>query len=81
MQTLTQSIKSASVNGNIAIERAVKLAEDVDRERSITQELLKKLSSQVGMVLREEIEEHLAGMNGIKFNSTAFNYERLNGDQ
>lgn len=81
MQTLTQSIKSASVNGNIAIERAVKLAEDVDRERSITQELLKKLSSQVGMVLREEIEEYLAGMNGIKFNSTAFNYERLNGDQ
>jgi hypothetical protein len=43
--------------------------------------LLKACKGHVGMLLGEDIESHLAEINGTYFNAMDYNFERLPGDQ
>lgn len=76
-----QSIKSAAINGHVSLEAALKIATSVENERTATKELLKKCEKQVGMYLGEEINQHLADMEGSYFNATDYHYERPVGEQ
>jgi hypothetical protein len=79
--TITQTIKNASVNGVINIDKALKIAEALDQEREQTTNLLRKCEKNVGMHLGEEINVHLANMNGTKFSTVDYHYESMPGEQ
>lgn len=81
MNNLTSSLKSMAVEGKISLDKATKLAETIDKERNETIQLLKLLEKNVGMVLGEEINTHIAHMQGQKFNAVAYHYEKPVGEQ
>lgn len=78
---ITQTIKNASVNGVITIDKALKIAAMVDQEREQTTTLLKECEKNVGMYLGEKINVHIANMTGTTFNEKDYHYERPNGEQ
>lgn len=81
MQTLEQSLKNLAVNHKVEFIKAIAIVKPIDEERKETIELLKRVERQVGMTLGEEILSHIAKIEGRKFNSLEYNYERPNGEQ
>lgn len=81
MKSLTLLFKALTINKSIPADSALKVAAEVDQEREETQELLKSIKNEVGLYRGEEIEAHLAKMNGTNFNSVAYHYERLPSGQ
>jgi hypothetical protein len=79
--SITQVLKSASLNGVISIEKAISIAASFDKERERTKELLKECERNVGMYIGEKINVHLANMDGKTFNSIEYHHERLPGEQ
>ena len=80
--TITSQLKNlASPNGTISLEKALALAAGFDKERSETLLLLKRIEPEVGMVLGESINVHMAGMEGKRFNSVEYHYEPMPGNQ
>ncbi len=78
---ITQTIRSAAVNGVISLEKALKIAAKIDEERNGTQELLQECEKHVGMLLGEKINVHVAAMNGTTFNLVEYHYEKPVGEQ
>lgn len=78
---ITEALKKASAGETIDLERALKIAAEFDREREDTMTLLKKCEKNVGMILGEDINQHLATMCGRKFNAIDYHYEKPVGDQ
>lgn len=81
MQTIQQQLRNASNNGCISLEKALRLAQAIDEERTQTVGLLKECERNVGMYLGEKINEHVAAMTGAKFNAVDYHYERPVGEQ
>lgn len=81
MNTLSQSVKNASVNDKITLKNALNIVKPIDEEREKTVDLLTRLEKQVGMTMGEEILSHIADMKGVKFNSIEYHYEKPHGEQ
>jgi hypothetical protein len=81
MQSIQQTLRNAAVNGVISVDKAIQLAGAYDKEREESAALFKKLEKQVGMDLGERINEHLAAMNGTRFNPIDYHYEAMPADQ
>ncbi len=81
MISVTQELKNVAVNGIITLENALKIAKAVDRERQTSKDLLKQCEKNVGMHLGEDINTHIAGMEGTYFNSRDYHSERMPGEQ
>lgn len=81
MKSLLLLFKALTINKSIPADSALKVAAEVDQEREETKTLLKALKGEVGMYRGEQIEMHLAKMDGTNFNSSAYHYERLPSGQ
>lgn len=81
MNSLEQALKNLAINGKVDLVKAINLIKPIDTERSNTVILLKKCEKQVGTILGEDINKHMAGMNGTKFNSVEYHYESMPNDQ
>lgn len=81
MNTIQQQLKSRANNGQINANDAAKIAAPYDNEREATISLLKKCEQNVGMMLGEEINAHIAQMQGSYFNARDYHYERPVGEQ
>lgn len=81
MQTLTQQLKNAANKGCINLATAEKIAAPIDAEREATITLLRKVERQVGMDLGEQINAHIADMQGVRFNAVDYHYEKPVGEQ
>ncbi|AMR34148.1 hypothetical protein A0256_23200 [Mucilaginibacter sp. PAMC 26640] len=81
MTTIQQVLRSASVNGVINIDKALKALAPFDAEREETITILKSCERNVGMVLGEDINAHVAKMTGGYFNATEYLFERMPGEQ
>ena len=81
MTTISNTLKKKSINGHISTNEALLAAAPYDAERAKTVQLLKKCEKNVGMYLGEEINQHLAEMEGSYFNSRDYHYERPVGEQ
>jgi hypothetical protein len=79
--TITQQLKNAAINGSINLEKALKIAQAYDEQCTTTTALLKECERNVGMYLGEKINEHIAEMDGAKFNAVDYHYERPVGEQ
>jgi hypothetical protein len=79
--TITQLLKNAAINGSIRLDRALRIAAELDTEREQTKALLKECENNVGMLLGEKINEHLAKMSGVRFNALDYHYEKPVGEQ
>lgn len=78
---IQQALKSVAVNGSINIEKALSIAAGFDHERETARDLLRKCERQVGMDLGEQINVHIAGMDGTRFNVLDYHYEAMPADQ
>ena len=78
---ITQELKNAANKGCIALPTAEKIGAAIDNEREATITLLRKVERQVGMDLGEQINAHIAEMQGTYFNERDYNFERLPGEQ
>lgn len=81
MQSIQQTLKNAAVNGRIDLSTALKIATAIDAERADTVQLLKSCEKNVGMVLGEDINAHVAKMTGGYFSAQEYHHERLPGEQ
>ncbi len=81
MQSITDSFKNASVNGQISLDKALKIVSFYEQERQETKELLRRCEKESGMVLGESINEHLSKMDGRRFNEVDYHYEKPVGEQ
>lgn len=81
MLKLSESIKQSANKDIISVKSALAIVSPIDTEREETIDLLKRLEKEVGMTLGSEINEHIAKMQGQKFNSAAYHYEKQIGDQ
>lgn len=61
-----------------SLERTIKMLK-TNQEESVR--LLKSCSTQVGMMLGEQIHEHIAAISGGHFNSKEYHYEKPVGEQ
>lgn len=81
MKKITSIFKSAALGSKISVETAIKVLEPIDQEREETINLLKRCEKEVGMVLGEDINQHIANMSGRIFNPIDYHYEKPVGDQ
>jgi hypothetical protein len=81
MHSIQQTLRNASVNGVINIDKAIKALEAFDQEREATRLLLIDLEKQVGMTDGEKINAHLATMTGKYFNPVDYHYEAMPAEQ
>ena len=81
MQNLTDQIKNNALDGKITLQKAIAIIAPIDIERQETVELLLVLEKQVGQYYGEQIKILLAKMEGKKFNSVEYHYEKPVGDQ
>ena len=76
MQNLQDQFRGISLEGKAPLQKAIAIIAPIDEERKETVELLKKLVNQVGQYYGEQILEHLAKMEGKKFSSVDYNYDK-----
>jgi hypothetical protein len=81
MNRLQQAFNNAAVNDLIKKPAAVKIARQFDEQEEAAVNLLKECLSWTGMDLGGRIREHLASVEGKKFNSTEYFYEKPVGEQ
>lgn len=74
---ITETFKRMAVGGKIDTKYATRVAAELDNERAETISLLQNIIPHVGMFLGEQINEHLARMNGSTFNSREYNFEKM----
>lgn len=79
--TITQQLKNLSVNGCISLDKAIKLATVLDGQRDTATKLLKSCELNVGMHLGEQINVHLAAVEGTYFNAEEYNFEAMPTNQ
>jgi hypothetical protein len=81
MNRLQQAFNNAAVNDLIKKPDAVKLARQFDEQEEASVNLLKECLPWVGMDLGSRISEHLASIQGKRFNTTEYFYEKPVGEQ
>lgn len=65
----------------LKIESLEKTIKDLKEAQTTSVTLLKACSTQVGMMLGEQLLEHVAFLTGGHFSSREYSYERLPGEQ
>ncbi|WP_256013176.1 hypothetical protein [Desertivirga xinjiangensis] len=81
MKSIFNLLKGISNNGILSIDRVQKHIQELDAEREESLRLLKRCKQDVGMYLGEEIQSHIATMEGKHFSAKDYHYERPVGEQ
>lgn len=76
MQKISDQFKGIALDGKITLAKALPIASQVDEERKETVELLLKLKKEVGDHYGEQILSLVAKMEGKRFNSVEFFYDK-----
>ena len=81
--TLTKQIQNLTLSesNTVLIHKILPITTKADQEREETLALLKRCVPQVGMYLGEEIEAAVARMEGARFSSVDYHFERLTDSQ
>lgn len=79
--TISQQLKNLSINGCISLDNAMKLAKVLDTQRDTAITLLKQAERNCGMHLGEQINVHLAAVEGTYFNPEEYNFESMPSNQ
>ncbi len=74
-------IRNKAVNGVIRLDDALQVAKQFDSLQQESVRLLKLFKQNTGVIIGEQIDEHLSTLEGKFFNSKAWNCEDRNGEQ
>ena len=74
-------IRNKAVNGVIKLDDALQVAKQFDSLQQESVRLLKLFKQNTGVIIGEQIDEHLSILEGRFFNSKAYDMSDKNGEQ
>lgn len=81
MSNLNQALRNASVNGVISLASAEKIAAKFEEQQAQGITLLKAFKQNTGVYYGEQIDQHLAAVEGRHFNAKEYDMRDVNGEQ
>jgi hypothetical protein len=81
MNTIQAAIRNKAVNGAIKLDDILPVAKHYDDLQAENVRLLKLFKQNTGVIIGEQIDEHLAKVEGKFFNAREWDMKETNGEQ